>query len=93
MILLLDSLENGDGKGSFSLQLIDFVHDITYASSPFLLSTGEESIEYGGTVNTFARASQYAGRRRAMTGGKKRRWRGKGFPRHRAVNSNGWERP
>ena len=68
MILLLDSLGNGDGKGSFSLHLIDFVHDITYAPSPSLLSRGEESIGYGRTVNTFDQASQYAGRRRAMTG-------------------------
>lgn len=70
MILLLDSLENGDDKGSFSLLLIDFIHDITYVPSPSLLSTGEESIEYGGTVNTFAQAPQYAGRGRAMTGGR-----------------------
>ena len=70
MTLPLDSLENGDGKGSFSLHLIDFVHDITYASSPSLLSAGEESIEYWRTVNTFAQASQYAGRGRAMTEGR-----------------------
>lgn len=70
MILLLDSLENGDGKGSFSLLLIDFIHDITYVPSPSLLSAGEESIGYGRTVNTFAQASQYAGRGRAMTRGR-----------------------
>lgn len=70
MILPLDSLENGDGKGSFSLLLIVFVQDITCASSPSLLSADEWSIEYGRTVNTFARASQYAGRGRAMTRGR-----------------------
>ena len=45
MLLLLDSLENGDGKGSFSLHLIVFVHDITYVPSPSPLSAGNFAIE------------------------------------------------
>lgn len=47
MIFPLDSLEDGDSKGSFSLHLIVFVQDITCASSPSLLSADERSIEYG----------------------------------------------
>ena len=70
MILPLDSLEDEDGKGSFSLHLIVFVQDITCASSPSLLSADERAIEYGGRGNVFGRESQYAGRGRAMMGGR-----------------------
>lgn len=61
--------------------------------SPSPLSEGNFTIECSETDNKIRRELQYKGRGRAMIGGKKRRCRGKGFPRHRAVNSNGWERP
>ena len=58
MILLLDSLENGDDKGRFSLHLIVFVRDITYVPSPSPLGAGNFVLECGETDNRNRRKLQ-----------------------------------